>query len=102
MCFTLLPRGAFGVSQSKITSGGLASSNQRAGISLPDGNFSLVVQAGHDRAPLPQPSPVPADVQQRWGQRGGEESRRAGDALVEPADVVMDRAFTLEAPREAV
>jgi hypothetical protein len=27
---------------------------------------------------------------------------RAGDALVEPADVVMDRAFTLEAPREAV
>jgi hypothetical protein len=27
---------------------------------------------------------------------------RPGDALVEPADVVMDRAFTLTAPREAV
>jgi hypothetical protein len=27
---------------------------------------------------------------------------RPGDALVEPADVVMDRAFTLQAPREAV
>jgi hypothetical protein len=27
---------------------------------------------------------------------------RPGDALVEPADVVMDRAFTLEAPCEAV
>lgn len=29
-------------------------------------------------------------------------TRRPGDALVEPADVVMDRAFTLTAPREAV
>jgi hypothetical protein len=29
-------------------------------------------------------------------------SGRPGDALVEPADVVMDRAFTLEAPCEAV
>lgn len=29
-------------------------------------------------------------------------TRRPGDALVDPADVVMDRAFTLEAPRAAV
>jgi hypothetical protein len=31
-----------------------------------------------------------------------QDTGRPGDALVEPADVVMDRAFTVEAPPEAV
>jgi hypothetical protein len=75
---------------------------EHSGTPPPGGNFSLVVQAGHDREPLSRPNPFRLMFSSVEASEAERNTDRPGDALVEPADVVMDRAFTLTAPREAV